>query len=168
MSEHLGILEFKVPNRAAQSYIDAITIPNSPSQGSLRKTTKCITFWDPPITLPQCTFSPCGSSLPSSLRKTMKTVWFRDPISNCISNAMPKRPSHSSNKQPISALKPCKTCPPSTKPKSVLKPLKPKPTETPSSTAVAQNIVTLTCPIHTLSGLTLLFPQSNMPEGRYP
>ena len=46
-SEYLGILEFKVPNLAVQSHIDVISVPNFPNPGSLRKTGKHITFWDP-------------------------------------------------------------------------------------------------------------------------
>ena len=111
MSKHLGILEFKVPNLTVQSHIDAITIPNSPSPGDLRKTAKCVTFWDPLISLPWCTFHPCGTP-PNGLMMTAKTVQFREPISSYINNTKPKTPSHSSSKLLIPALKPKKPHPP--------------------------------------------------------
>ena len=50
-SEHLGILEFKVPNLAAHSHIDTLTVHTSPTRGGLRKTAKCITFYDALIKL---------------------------------------------------------------------------------------------------------------------
>ena len=46
-SERQGILEFKVPNLAAHSHIDTLTVPSSPTPGGWRKTAKCITFCDP-------------------------------------------------------------------------------------------------------------------------
>ena len=39
MLEHIGILEFKVPNLTVKSHLDAATIPISPGPGGLRKTT---------------------------------------------------------------------------------------------------------------------------------
>ena len=142
-SEHLEILEFKVPNLAAQSHIDAIAVPDSTNSGSLRETAKCITFWDPLIILPLWTSPPCGNSLHSGSKKTVKTVQSRDPISKVISNTMPKRPSLSNTKQPLPALKTSKPCSPTTKPRSPLKPLKTKLTEAPPSIAVVQDIIIL-------------------------
>ena len=81
--------------------------------------------------------------LHSSSRKTMKTVWFRDPMSKAINNTMPKRPSLSKTKQPLPAPKASKSYPPSTKQRSALKLVKPKLTKTFPSTAAAQVIVTL-------------------------
>ena len=130
----------------AQLHIDALTVPTFPNSESLRKTAKCITFWDPLIDLgkPQDTSFPCGSS-PSGLRKTTKskTVQLKDPIGSIINGISHKVPSLSSTKLPLSALKAHKPSPPATKPKSALKPYKLKVTITLPSTAAAQNIVTL-------------------------
>ena len=46
-SERLGIIAFNIPNMAATSQVDNIAMSTSPSQGSVRKTTKTFTFWDP-------------------------------------------------------------------------------------------------------------------------
>ena len=56
-SERLGILEFRVPSLVAHSYIDSLTVPTCPTPGSLRKTAKHITFWNPLFDLnqPHCT-----------------------------------------------------------------------------------------------------------------
>ena len=146
MSECLGILEFKVPNLVTQLHIDALTVPTSPNLGGLRKTAKCITFWDHLIDLdePHHTSPPCGRS-PIGLRKNvkMKIVQFKDPINSVINGTSCRGPSLSTTKLLIPALKACKPSLPTTKPNSALKPIKPKVTLTFPSTAAAQDIVTL-------------------------
>ena len=115
-SETLGILKCKIPNVVAQSHLDVVTLPRSPSQGGLRKTIKHVTFQDPFETQPHCTSPPC------SIRKTMKMVQFRIPISD----TKPQSPSLPSSTQPNSALNPHKPSLPflsiSTPPRSALKP----------------------------------------------
>ena len=109
--EHLGILELKVPNLAAKSHIDTITSPN-PYPSWLEK--DCKTHHLPgSLSHPAKLHMPSPwQSTPSSMKKTTKTVWFRNPISD----SMPQRPSPSVCKQPKSALKPTKAkpCKPST------------------------------------------------------
>ena len=53
-SECLEILESNVPNKAAQSHIDVVTLPSPKTSGSLRNTTKRVTFQEPldPATKP--------------------------------------------------------------------------------------------------------------------
>ena len=101
-SERLGILEFKVPNLAAQSQIDTFSVPSSPAPGGMRKTTKHVTFHDPLIDLNQ----PCSIPHPqglSSLRKTASLkVSFQESAST-INGTQCKSPS-STTSQPIPAL----------------------------------------------------------------
>ena len=42
--ESSGILEFKVPNLAAQLQIDTLSVPSFPASGGLRKIAKHVTF----------------------------------------------------------------------------------------------------------------------------
>ena len=82
------------------THTDALTVPTSPTPGSLRKTAKSITFHDPLIEQdqPHCT-------LPhSSLRKTTKAVLFSDPIRSTINGTKCKQPS-SSQQLPLPAPK---------------------------------------------------------------
>ena len=89
-SERLGILEFKVPNLAAQSHIDTMTVTTSPTPGGLRKTAKCVSFKNPLIDLNQ----PHHATLThSSLRKTTHLkVSFSDPCKSTVNDIQCKRP----------------------------------------------------------------------------
>ena len=167
-SEWLGILQFNVPSPAAQECIDVITFPTI---SNLRKTVKSkivtfkdhlttkIPYWYPSI-FPSC----------SSLRKTMKTVTFMDPVKDhphtyhslsLSSNIWPK----SAPKAPKPQMAEASSTP---QLRSALKSHKPYPAEsTISSSAVAQYKVVLkhanpahlipsaTCPCPTPSGPTL-------------
>ena len=73
-SEPLGILEFKVPNEAAESHIDAVTLPSPKPSSGFRKTAKRVTFKHP------LEFQPHNPSPSCSTRKTMKTVQFKEPL----------------------------------------------------------------------------------------
>ena len=126
--ECLTILEFKVPNLVAQLHIDAVTLPNTPNPGGLRKTAKCITFLDPLLSLLHHTPHPHGNSPPHSIRKTMKIVQFRSPISN----SRPNTPFFPGGTLPKPALKSTRdtrpltlTLPAKSVPSQPLKPLNP-------------------------------------------
>ena len=140
-SEHLEILEFKVPNLASQSHIDALTVPTSPNPGGSRKIAKSATFQDPLIdpAQPHCT-SPHGH-----LRKTMKmkTIQLKDPITSIINSTYHKGPSLPCTSLLLSVLKVSKPALPATKPKSSLKPPQTQSDYTPPSTAVPQDIFVL-------------------------
>ena len=90
--ERLGILQFKVPILVAHSQVDSLSVPTSPAPGSLRKTTKCITFHDLiDLAQPHSAFQTQGLS---SLRKTSTSsvkVSFHNPATT-INSTKHKRP----------------------------------------------------------------------------
>ena len=141
--ERLGILEFKVPNLVAQSQIDTLSIPSSPAPGSLRKTTKHVTFCDPLIDLDQPCSTPHTQGL-SGLRKTTSLkVSFQEPsstINGIKHKALPSlcpSPYH-----PIPALKQHILYNPNLKTKSALK-VKLTKVTSPCTTTTVQDIITL-------------------------
>ena len=103
--ERLGILEFKVPNLAAQSQlqIDNLSVPSSPTLGSLRKTTKHVTLCDPLIDMDQPCSIPHAQGL-SGLRKTTAHKVSFQESSSTITGTQHKSPSNPTSK-PIQALK---------------------------------------------------------------
>ena len=79
-SERLGIIAFNVPNLAATFLVDNVAMSTSPSQGGMRKTATCVTFWDPLVETnkPQhSTQAPTGHS--SKKKTTHPKVSFNSP-----------------------------------------------------------------------------------------
>ena len=139
-SERLRILEFNVPNVAAQSQIDNLSVPSSPAPGSLRKTAKHVTFCDPLIDLDQPGNSPHTQGL-SSLKKTAACKVSFQESSSTINDTKCKSTSNPTS-QPIPSLKQHILYTPNLKTKSALKVMSTKATS-PCTTTVVQDIIAL-------------------------
>ena len=57
-SEMLGIIAFKVPNLAATSQVDDLSILTSPTPSGMRKAAKFVTFHNPLMDTAYCTAAP--------------------------------------------------------------------------------------------------------------
>ena len=77
-SERLGLLEFKLLNFMAQSHTDTLSVPTLPLPGSLRKTTKCVTFCDLLLDLDQPYCKPFPQGLCGLRRDASPQVHFSD------------------------------------------------------------------------------------------
>ena len=127
-----------MPNLAAHSHIDTLTVPTLPMLGGFGKTAKCITFHEPLIDLHQTHHT----LPPSSSRKNTKAVHVSDPERSTINGIKCKLPS-SVHQLPLPALKTHTSHPPTTKPKSALKPKSTEVTTIPLSTVAVWDIITL-------------------------
>ena len=107
-SEYIGILEIKVPNLTVPISQRCPYYPQPPQPRWHEEDCQTCHLKDPLTTLSWCTSPWCGT-LPSGLRKTTRTVWFRDPISHYMNNTMPQDPPIPAAKnlfQPLSPLNP--------------------------------------------------------------
>ena len=68
--ERLGIIPFKVPNLAATSQVDDLTIPTSPTPSGMRKIAKCVTFCDPLVDTTRLHSSAHSPTSHGGMRKT--------------------------------------------------------------------------------------------------
>ena len=68
-SERLGIIAFKVPNLAATSQVDDLSIPTSPTPSGMRKTAKHVTFCNPLVDTTKLHSSTPSPTSYSSMRK---------------------------------------------------------------------------------------------------
>ena len=68
--ERLGVIAFNVPNLAATSQVDNVAVSTSSSEGGIRKTAKCVTFWDPLVETNMPQYSNWAPTGYSSKRKT--------------------------------------------------------------------------------------------------
>ena len=138
--ERLGILQFKVPNLAATSQIDNLSVPSSPTLSGKRQTTKSITFSDALVCLDQ----PCSAPSPQGLISKRKIVSLQVTFGNntYIRGTECKSPSTTPTSLPQPAL--VHHClPKAIMPiKLALKTQLPKATS-PCSTSVVQDIMVL-------------------------